>query len=129
MQDSFRKSYLTLPLQPTVAVATAVITYIVQRPMKVIGMQLCLSDTGTGTGATTVNVNVNGTAINAGGSLSIAVGAASNAVNTTPNVSTGYPGGYGVAKGDVITVDVTAVPGTTVPKNANVILDLLQTDE
>jgi hypothetical protein len=128
MQDSFRKSLLTLPLQPTLAVATAAITYIVQRPSRVIGAQLCLSDSGTGAGATTVNVLVNAVAINPAASLSIAVGAGSNAVNTPISLDSQYPGGFRVNKGDVITVNVTAVPGTTVPKNANVVLDLVEID-
>lgn len=128
MQDSFRKSFLTLPLQPTLAAATAVITYIAPRPFRIIGAQLCLSDTGTGTGATTANVKVNGTAVNPASSLSIAVGAGANAVNTAISLSSQYPGGHRVNKGDVITVDVAAVPGTTVPKNGNVVLDLVELD-
>lgn len=128
MQDSFRKSFLTLPLQPTLAVATAVITYIAQRPMRVIGAQLCLSDTGTGTGATTANVKVNGNTIIPASSLSIAVGAGANAVNTPVTLNAQYPGGFRVNKKDVITVDVSAVPGTTVPKNGNIVLDVVELD-
>jgi len=129
MQDSYRKSFLTLPLQPVLAVATAVITFIAPRPFRVIGAQLCLSDKGTGTGATTANVNVNGTAINPASSLSITVAGSVTAVNTPITLNAQFPGGLRVNKGDVITVDVTAVPGTTVPKNGNVILDLVQLDD
>jgi hypothetical protein len=128
MQDSFRKSLLTLPLLPTLAVLAAAATYIAQRPFRIIGAQLCLSGPGTGAGATTVNVNVNAVAINPGGSLSIAVGAAANAVNTPISLDSQYPGGFRVNKGDVITVDITAVPGTTVPKLGFVVLDLVEID-
>jgi hypothetical protein len=128
MQDSFRKSTLTLPLLPTLVAQAAAATYIAQRPSRIVGAQLCLSGLGTGAGATTVNVNVNGTPINPGGSLSIAVGAAANAVNTPISLDSQYPGGFRVNKGDVITVDIAAVPGTTVPKLAFVVLDLVEID-
>jgi hypothetical protein len=128
MQDSFRKSMLTLPLLPTLAVATAVAIYIAERPFRIQGAQLCLSDQGTGAGATTVNLKLNGTAINASGSLSIAVGAGSNAINTPITTNSNYPGGQRVNKGDVLTVDVAAVPATTVPKNGYVVLDLVEID-
>ena len=128
MQDSFRKSMLTLPLPTALAVLAGAAIYIAERPFRIQGAQLCLSDSGTGVGATTVNLKLNGSAINPGGSLSIAVGAGSNAINTPITTNSNYPGGQRVNKGDVLTVDVAAVPGTTVPKNAYLVIDMVEVD-
>jgi hypothetical protein len=128
MQDSFRRSTITLPLPTPLTATNSVATYVSPRKQRVSQAQLCLSDTGTGAGATTVNVKVNGTAINAVGSLSVAVGAGSPAVSTTIISGSQYPGGTLLNKGDTVTVDVAAVPGTTVPKLGFLVLDVLEVD-
>ena len=129
MQDSFRRSTITLPLPAPLAAANGVATYISPRPQRIARAQLCLSDTGTGAGATTVNVDVNGVAVNAAGSLSIAGAAGTKAVSADiTGGDNNYPGGARLNAGDVVTVDVAAVPGTTVPKAAFVVLDIVEVD-
>lgn len=129
MQDSFRRSTLTFPLPVALVASVGQVTYISPRPQRIAGAQLCLSDTGTGAGATTVNIKVNGVAINAAGSLSIAGAAGTKSIGAGITAgSNQFPGGARVNKGDVITVDVAAVPGTTVPKAAFVVLDIVEID-
>jgi hypothetical protein len=129
MQDSFRRSTLTFPLPAPLTVSVGQVTYTAPRPQRIAGAQLCLSDTGTGSGATTVNINVNGVAVNAVGSLSIAGAATGKSIGTAiTGGSNNYPGGARINAGDVVTVDVTAVPGTTVPKAAFVVLDIVEID-
>lgn len=129
MQDSFRRSTLTLPTPATVAAANSVASYTAPRLMRIAGAQLALSDSGTGAGATTAVVKVNGVAITAANDLSIAGAAGNNTVSVAVSKgSNQYPGGALLNKGDLVTVDITAVPGTTVPKCATVILDMLEVD-
>jgi hypothetical protein len=129
MQDSFRRSTLTLPVLAPLAASVGQATYTAPRPMRIAGAQLCLSDTGTGAGATAVSINVNGTAINAAGSLSIAGAAAGKSLGIAiTGGSNQYPGGARLNKGDVVTVDVTSVPATTVPKGGFVVLDIVEVD-
>ena len=159
MQDSFRRSTITLPLpapgtftpgtlpvytpgtpptyvpgtlptqSPGLAAGVGQVTYTSPRPQRIVGAQLCLSDTGTGAGATAVNININGVAVNGAGSLSIAGAAAGKSVGTaiTAGVNN-YPGGARLNKGDVVTVDVASVPATTVPKAGFVVLDIVEVD-
>lgn len=129
MQDSFRRSTITLPLPAALAASVGQVTYTSPRPQRIVSAQLCLSDTGTGAGATTANVNINGTQINAANSLSIAGGAAGKSVSTTiVEGVNNYPGGARLNKGDVVTVDLAAVPGTTVPKAGFIVLDIVEVD-
>ena len=129
MQDSFRRSTLTLPTPATVAAANGVASYTAPRKMRIAGAQLCLSDSGTGAGATKAVINVNGVPIIAANDLSIAGAAGNKTVGVGVSLgSNQYPGGALVNKGDLITVDITAVPGTTVPKCATVVLDMLELD-
>ena len=130
MQDSFRRSTITLPLPGSpLAAANGVCTYVPPRPMRIAGAQLCLSDTGTGSGATNVNVKVNGTAINGANTLSIAGAAGTKQVGTGISAGTNnYPGGARVNKGDTITVDIASVPATTQPKGGFVVLDVVEVD-
>lgn len=129
MQDSFRRSTITLPLPAPLAASVGQVTYTAPRPMRIVSAQLCLSDTGTGSGATTANLNVNGSAINATNSLSIAGAATGKSISTTISAGVNnYPGGARINKGDVVTVDLAAVPGTTVPKAGFLILDVVEVD-
>lgn len=127
MQDSFRRSSLTLTLPGPLAVAIGQATYVVPRPAVIAAAQLCLSDSGVGAGSTNVNVNVNGAAINAANSLAV-VGAAGNKSVSAPATGQTFPGGTRVNAGDTITVDVTAVPATTAPKAGFIVLDLIEAD-
>lgn len=129
MQDSLRKSYLPLTLFGALAVAASVATYKVTRTGVLIGAQLALTDSGTGAGNTSVVVKKNGTAITP--TLSVAGAAASPNATTTAMVNSGaspYPAGTLVQAGDVITVDITALPATTSPKAGTVYLDYVQID-
>lgn len=128
MQDSFRKSSITLPLPGPLAVGNAQVTFTSYRNLRLTRLQLCLSGSGTGAGATNVNVNQNGTAINAANALSIAGAAGTPNVATQLNTGNSYPGGDRINKGDVITVDITSVPATTQPKGGFVVLDVIELD-
>jgi hypothetical protein len=129
MQDSFRRSTITLPTPGTVVAANGVASYTAPRPMRIAGAQLCLSDSGAGAGATKAVINVNGVAITAANDLSIAGAAGNKTVSVAVTKgSNQYPGGARLNNGDVVTVDITAVPGTTVPKLAFVVLDIVEVD-
>ena len=129
MQDSFRRSTITLPLPGPLAASAGQATYVAPRNMRIASAQLCLSDTGSGAGSTNANVNVNGSAVNAANSLSIAGGAGGKSVSASiTGGSQGFPGGAGVNAGDTITVDITAVPATTQPKAGFVVLDVVEVD-
>ena len=128
MQESFRRSHLSMPLFGALAVATAVATYQVQKPYVLTGAQLALADTGTGAGNTSAVVKVNGVAVTP--VLSIAGAAAGKTAYADANASTPgvYPAGISLKPGDVVTVDITAVPATTAPKGGSLILNLTQLD-
>jgi hypothetical protein len=129
MQDSFRRSTITLPLPGSpLAAANGVVTYVSPRTQRVVSAQLCLSDTGTGAGSTNVNVKVNGNAINAANSLSIAGAAGGKAVSTSIVGDGVFPGGQPLNAGDTVTVDIASVPATTTPKGGFVVLDIIETD-
>lgn len=127
--EQLRRSYITLHLAPAVAVGVGLATLIATFPMRVVSAQVVASDSGVGAGATTVVVRKNGVAISTLAPLSIPQGAATLATSEgfigAPN---NYPGGEGAIKGDILTVDVTAVPATTSPKSVSVILSIVQTD-
>jgi hypothetical protein len=129
MQDSFRRSTITLPTPSVVAAANGVASYTAPRPMRIAGAQLCLSDSGTGAGATKAVIKVNGVAVTAANDLSIAGAAANKTVSSSVTLgSNQFPGGARLNKGDLVTVDITAVPGTTVPALAFVVLDIVEVD-
>jgi hypothetical protein len=111
------------------AAANGVATFVVQRKMRIAKLQLSLPGTGTGAGNTTVAVKLNGNLISPTGGISIAGAAVGKtaAVDVTKG-SQAHPGGALAMPGDVITVDVTAVPATTVPAGGVVYLDVLQLD-
>lgn len=124
--ESFRRSTLTLPIPDALAVANGQVTYTAPRMMRAVSAQLCLSDTGSGTGATTAKVNLNGNAL---ATLSIASAATGKSLSATISAGVNnYPGGARINAGDVITVDLTAVPGTTVPKGGFIVLDIVEVD-
>lgn len=126
MQETFRKSRLTLPLPAPLAAGVGQVTYTAIHRAIITDAQLCLSDTGTGAGTTAVTVKVNGVAI---GSLSIAGAAANASVSAqTPGAQSQYPAGAAILPGDVVTVDIGSVPATTVPKAGFVVLELTQQD-
>jgi hypothetical protein len=129
MQDSFRRSHLTLPLLATLAAANGVVTFKATQKTRIHTAQLCLSDSGTGAGSTEVRVNVNGTAITTAGDLAIAGGAAGKSVSKTiTKGSNQFPGGALLNIGDTVTVDIASVPATTQPAAGFVVLDLVQVD-
>jgi hypothetical protein len=129
MQDSFRRSTLTLPLPAALAAANGVVTYTSPRTQRIARAQLCLSDTGTGAGSTEARINVNGNAITAAGDLAIAGAAAGKSKSSTITLgSNQFPGGARINGGDVITLDVVSVPATTVPKASFVVLDIVEVD-
>ena len=49
MQDSFRRSTITLPLPAPLAASNGQVTIISPRPQRIVSAQLCLSDTGVDT--------------------------------------------------------------------------------
>lgn len=128
-QDILRRSTITLPLPGSPAVAAGVATFIAPRPTRIVKAQLALSDSGAGAGATTVILKQNGTQLTTQAALTVAQGAAVNATITSViGTVQNYPGGQRVNAGDVITVDVTAVPAGAAPKAAAVILSVVEMD-
>jgi hypothetical protein len=55
MQDSFRRSTITLPLPTPLTATNSVATYVSPRKQRVSQAQLCLSDTGTGADQSSLN--------------------------------------------------------------------------
>ncbi len=128
MQDSFRRSSLTLPILAALAAANGVATIVATQKTRIAAAHLCLTDSGSGAGATEVRLNINGVAVTAAGDLAIAAGAASPTVSKRIALgSNQYPGGALVNAGDTITVDVVSVAGNK-PAGAFVVLDLVQVD-
>jgi hypothetical protein len=128
MQDSFRRSHLTLPLPAPLAASAAQVTFVATQKTRIRAAQLCVSDTGSGANSTEATIKVNGAAITTAGDLAIAGGAAGKSVSKTiTKGSNQFPGGALLNKGDTITVDL-AIPGTTAPKAGFVVLDLVQVD-
>jgi len=129
MQDSFRRSTLTLPLPAPLAVGVGQVTYTSPRSQRIVSAQLCESDNGTGNQGLAVNINVNGVQI---AFLEIPGATVNNSYLDTMSadvtVNSNFPGGFRIDEGDVVTVDVALVPATTVPKAAFVALDMLQID-
>lgn len=129
-QQQLRKSYISLPLS-LAAVAAGIATFIASHPMRILSAQLCVSNVGTGAGATTVAVNLNGSAVALSAPLTLTVAGGVKAVKSTVIGATSaqsYPGGIRVNANDTITVDVTALPGTTSPAVAHVLLSVTQLD-
>lgn len=129
MQDSFRRSTITLPLPGALAAGAGQASYTSPRSQRIASAQLCLSDTGTGAGTTEVAIKVNGTAITAAGDLAIAGAAGTKTISKAiVKGSNQFPGGARLNAGDVVTVDVSSVPATTQPKAGFVVLDIVEVD-
>jgi hypothetical protein len=129
MQDSFRRSHLTLVLFGPLAVAASVATYKVGKSSVLTGAQLSLPTSGSGGGNTSVIVKVNGVAVTPALSVaSAAAGVTASSPATAPAPAPGvYPQGVGLKPGDIVTVDVTAITANP-PAGGSVILDLTQRD-
>jgi hypothetical protein len=125
MQERFRRNQITLPLPAALAVSVGQVTFTATRPMTISGAQLCLSDTGTGAGNTTVNIKQNGTLI---GTISIAGAATGKSLATALATTSQFPSGIRFNVGDVLTLDLAALPATTNPKAGFVVLDVYELD-
>lgn len=125
--ETLRRSFIPLHLFGNLAVAASVATFTVPRSLVLSRAQLSLPGSGTGAGGTTVDVKVNGIAVIT--AITVASAAANPTATQLASPSAGtYPSGWRLNAGDVVTVDVTAVPGTTVPPGGVVYLDVVQVD-
>jgi hypothetical protein len=110
------------------AVAASVATYKVGKSAVLTGAELSLADSGVGAGSTSVVVKVNGVAVTPAISVAGAAAGVTTYAKTSNEAPAVYPAGIGLKPGDVITIDITAIPGTTPPKGGVVYLDLTQRD-
>jgi len=109
------------------AAATDVAGYRAQRNFRVIGVSMFLRTTGATSGSTTVDVNKAGASI-LSAAMSVAQGAAQKwQEGALGSAARGYPRGVDVLKGELITVDIDAIPGTT-SNDLEVFLDCIATD-
>lgn len=119
--DHRRVFPVMIPLIGPLAVAAGVATYAIQPRSRIMDVELSLTDTGAGAGNTSVDVKLNGNSILAG-ALSIAGGSAAKTSRSGPRSPAGEPSGVNADPDGEITVDVTAVPGTTPPAGGFVTL-------
>ncbi|MEZ2347422.1 hypothetical protein [Terriglobus sp. RCC_193] len=124
--EKIGRSYVTLPLMGALAVGAGVVAFVAPRPMRISGAQLVLKATGTGAGNTTAQIKVGANNI-LKADLTIAGAAATKYVKQSAKGG-GVPSGYDVNEGDVITVDITAIPATTAPTDGYVILHIAQVE-
>lgn len=94
------------------AAAAAVATFVAVFRFRLTAVVLALGNTGGTSGNTDVDVNRNGASIMPAQALRIAQGAATKYVKAPPAGATGEPSGLVIEPGDVITIDIDAVPGT-----------------
>jgi hypothetical protein len=89
-QQQLRRSYITLPLPGLPAIATALVTFLVSRPARILAAQLCLSDVGAGavTSAITTPTPAAST-ISAGSTALFTLSAATNTLAGTLAVAIG----------------------------------------
>jgi hypothetical protein len=110
-----------------VAVVNGRATWAAQCKGRVQEVEMSLGLTGSASGATTIDVKKNGTSIMVGTPLTIAQGSATKYVRSAALVygaaGGGEPGGVDFVEGDVFTVDITAIPGTT---STDLTVDLLE---
>jgi hypothetical protein len=107
----------TLFVGGALAAVTGRATWTAQCKGRIEEVEMSLGLTGSVSGATTIDVKKNGTSILVGTPLTIAQGATTKYVRTAALVygpaGGGEPAGVDFVEGDVFTVDLTAVPGTT----------------
>lgn len=98
------------------AVANGVAQWQAQFKGRITEVEIALGGTGGTSGQTTVDLKKNGVSI-LGAPLSIAQGSATKTLRTTALVygpaGGGEPAGVDFVEGDLFSVDVTAIPGTT----------------
>jgi hypothetical protein len=132
-----RRRTVTLFVDGNLAVANDVAEYIAPRAGRVLGVSIGLRSIGAVSGSTSVDVKLSKSggafATILGAVLSIAFGAASKSVASGANDgggmsgAVGEPNGVPFGDGDVLRVDVTAIPGTTSAGLA-VYLEIAETD-
>lgn len=124
--EKIGRSYVTLPLLGAPAVGAGVAAFVAPHALRISGAQLFLKSTGTGAGSTTAQVKVGANNI-LQADLTIAAAAATKYVKQSARGG-GVPGGYDVNAGDVVTVNITAIPGTTAPTDGYVVLHIAQVE-
>ena len=127
-----RKSEICASRGGTLAAVAGVWSYLVPagRFFRIQNVAMSLETTGSTSGATTVDVKKNGTSI-LSAVMSIAQGASTKyvaAASVVPGAAgAGEPGGVDVQPGDVLTVDITAIPGTA-STGLSVVMQTVQKD-
>lgn len=111
------RSVKSLFVGGALAVAAGRATWAAQGKGRIQEIEMALGLTGGTSGSTTIDVKKNGTSILVGTPLSIAQGSATKFVRSAALVygpaGGGEPAGVDYVEGDVFTVDVSAIPGTT----------------
>jgi hypothetical protein len=111
------RSVKTLFVAGALAVVNGRATWAAQGKGRIQEVEMSLGLTGSVSGSTTIDVKKNGTSIMVGTPLTIAQGATTKFVRSAAlvygPVGGGEPAGVDYVEGDVFTVDLTAVPGTT----------------
>jgi len=111
------RSMKTLFVAGALAAVTGRATWAAQKKGRIQEIEMSLGLTGSVSGSTTIDVKKNGTSILVGTPLTIAQGSATKFVRSAALVlgpaGGGEPSGVDYVEGDVFTVDITAVPGTT----------------
>ncbi|HWR37015.1 MAG TPA: hypothetical protein VN622_14225 [Clostridia bacterium] len=127
MTERLRRTTINLPISGALAVAAGVVTWAAQFRGRIEEVELSLGTTGSTSGSTTVDVKKGGASIMAANALQIAQGSATKYVRASPAAASGHPKGLPFEPGDVITVDVTTVPGTA-STNGLVTLSIIAQD-
>jgi len=85
----------------------------VRFPCRLLECSLALRTTGATSGNTDVDVNKNGSTVLTAPGLRIVQGASTKHVSAKPSVGVaGHPNGVPLKAGDVVSVDIDAIPGT-----------------
>ena len=109
-----RRTAVNLPIgDGNLAVGTDKAIWPVRFPCRLLECSLALRTTGATSGNTDVDVNKNGVSVLTAPGLRIAQGAATKHVSVKPGVGVaGHPAGVPLKVGDVVSVDIDAIPGT-----------------
>jgi len=83
-----------------------------------VAVNASLATVGTGTGGTTFNLTVNGTSVVIPGST-VTMTVAAAALNVWADLRDANGNGYKLMPGDVVYLNVTAIPGTTASTGLN----------